>query len=290
VSAKPPSPDHLEFARRILNAPAPSLADLAAAAVELDQVRADLDVEIAGMAAHRREILAADGTAHEIDARLEKHDAAVSALVRRNEVAGAIATKLAARLVVARDVAAEEKRQARYDAALDLHNAATGRVREFLNRVAPEARAVMAAYLEAEAATAAANKDLPAGLPRIQSIETERQGSHLPARITERRVQWFVHNGTRIAEVGKVEAFPHQNGNGLWIIYKKSAAIQGDETIGPCVIVEYIEEAIRKPVHRPLEALSSSLRIPSFDAPAPDLGRAEIRLTLASPVPALAAE
>jgi hypothetical protein len=290
VTAKPPNPDPVESVRRILNMPAPSLQDLEAAAAALDHVRGDLDVEIAGMAARRRELLAADGPAHEIDRQLEKHDETVHALTRRGEVAAAIATKLAARMMAAREAAAEEKRQAAYAAARALRDATAKRVKQFCDRVAPEAAEVLQAYAAAEAATAAVNRDLPAGLPRIQSIEHERQGSPLPARVTERRVPWFVHNGIRIAEVGKVEAFPHQNGNGLWTIYRRSNAVQGDETIGPCVIVEYIEEAIRKPVHRPLEALSSSLRIPSFDAPAPDLGRAEIRLTLASPVPALAAE
>jgi hypothetical protein len=110
------------------------------------------------------------------DRQLERHDAAVSALTRRSEVAAAISTKVATRLSAAREAAAEAARQARYDQALELHNAASSRVREFLDRVAPEAREVMQVYAAAEAATAAANRDRPAGESLIPSIEQRRTG------------------------------------------------------------------------------------------------------------------
>ena len=230
-------------------------------------------------------ILASDASAAEIDKQLERHDAAVSALVRRSEVAAAISTKVAERLAAARAEAAEEKRRDRYDQARERHVKATNIIKTFLDKIGQEGRDALQIYLESEAATAAANKDLPPGALRIPTIENERMGSHPPAKISERRVQWFVHNGHRVAEVGTVEAFPHQSGNGLWTIYKRSAAIQGDETLGPCVIGEYIEETVQRYEPVRLEALASSLRVPAFDAPPPGLGRPERRLMPASPVP-----
>jgi hypothetical protein len=262
-------------------------AHLEEAKLELQRVVASSEADLEEIAARRKIELLAHAPAAELNRKLEACEKAEKEASRRVQIANAILAEVEKRIDAAREAERSAQRQAAYDAALDLHNAATGKIRAFLNRAAPESVAVMAVYREAEAATAAVNRDLPAGSSPIPSIEAERLGSHLPAKITERRVQWFVHNGNRIAEVGAVEAFPHQ---GHWVIYRKSNAIQGDETIGPCVIVEYIEEAIRRPVPRPLEALSSSLRLPSFDAPAPDLGRAELRLMPASPVPALAAE
>ena len=196
MTAKPPNPDPVESSRRILNMPESKLADLEAAAAALDNLRANLDVEIAGTAARRREILASDGPAHEVDKLLEKHDETVRALVRRSEVAAAIAGKVAERLAAARAEAAEEKRRDRYDQARERHVKATNIIKTFLDKIGQEGRDALQIYLESEAATAAANKDLPPGALRIPTIENERMGSHPPARITERRVQWFVHNGT----------------------------------------------------------------------------------------------
>jgi hypothetical protein len=285
--------NHLATIERVQGILARSDAGLA----ELQGCERDLKHVLAGAAAELEEIVArrtietsALMPAAALDKALDRLDLLEKAVGRRLMIANAILAQLVAKIDVALEAAAEEQRQARYDQALALHNAATGRIREFLNRVAPEARDLMAVYLEAEAATAAVNRDLPAGAAPIKSIETERQGSHLPARITERRVQWFLHHGKRIAQVGTVEAFPNQNGSGLWTIYRRSNAIQGDETIGPCTIADFVEETIQRYEPRPLEALSTSLRTPAFDAPAPGLGRPERRLMPASPVLALAAE
>ena len=73
---------------------------------------------------------------------LEKHDETVRALVRRSEVAAAIAGKFAERLAAARAEAAEDARRDRYDQARELHVKATNIVRQFLDKVAPEARSL----------------------------------------------------------------------------------------------------------------------------------------------------
>jgi hypothetical protein len=90
-----------------------------------------------------------------------------------------------------------------------------------------------------------------------------------------------------VGELGKVEAFPHQ---GHWVVYKRSNAVQGDLTIGPCTLVDYIESTVEKYEARPLEPLATALRVPPFSAPPPGVSRPERRLLPASPVPALAAE
>ena len=272
MTAKPPNPDPVESSRRILNMPESKLADLEGAAAALADVRADLDVEIAGMAARRREILASDGSAHEIDKRLEQHDAAVSALVRRDEVAAAIAGKVAERLAAARAEAAEDARRDRYDQARELHVNATNIVRQFLDRIAPEALEVMQVYAAAEAATAAANRDLPACAMRIPTIEQERLGSLPSPRVTVRRFQVFLNGREPVGEVGKVEA---HNMNGLWAVHLPSRSVQGDVVIPNCVVVDYVEVTTEKHESRPLESLATALRVPEFGAPPPGLGRPE---------------
>jgi hypothetical protein len=265
--------DLVESSRKILNAPAPSLSELEAAAAALDQVRGGLNVEIAGSVAHRMAILASDASAAEVDKHLEKHDEAVRALVRRNEVAGAIATKLAARLVVARDVAAEEKRQAAYAAARKLHDDATIRMRAFLDKVAPEAREVMQVYAAAEAATVAANRDLPAGAAPIMSIEARRQGEPVQPRITERHFKAFTCGRDYVAEVGAVEATPAAGGT--WTLYLPSASVQGGSTVGGCVITDMVDLRIEKFESRRVESLATALRAPPFYATAPERGTVE---------------
>jgi hypothetical protein len=225
VTVKPSSPDLVESARKILNAQASTLADLEVAEAALSQVRAETPGELDGMAERRREILASDGPAHEVDKQLERHDAAVSALTRRSEVAAAISTKVATRLSAAREAAAEAARQARYDQALELHNAASSRVREFLDRVAPEAREVMQVYAAAEAATAAANRDRPAGESLIPSIEQRRTGELQTRETVVRRLRYFYQGNNRIVEVERGEALP--TGDGIWNVFVPSNSSQG---------------------------------------------------------------
>jgi hypothetical protein len=285
-----PHPDPItliERAQKIIAKGDATLAQLEAARRELELVIAAGEAETAEIADRRTIEMNALMPAAALDAALDGFDRREKQVARRVEIAKTVRAQLETRISEQREVEVEAARQARYAHALELHNAVTGRLREFLNRAAPEARALMQAYLEAEGAVAAANKDRPAGAAPLMSIEHERLGSPLKSKISERRVPWLVHNGNRIAEFGTVEAF--QSGNGLWTIYRRSNAVQGDETIGPCVIAEYIEETVQRYEPVRLEALSTSLRIPEFAAPPPGLGRPERRLMPASPVLALAA-
>jgi hypothetical protein len=280
VTVKPSNPDPLvqiENAQKILAKADASLAQLEEAKVELDHV-------LAGAAAEREEIAArrpietnALMPAAALDKALDGLDRLEKSVGRRVEIVSTVRTALMARLDDAREAAAEEQRRSRYAQALELHVTATNVIKTFLNKIGQEGRDALQIYLESEAATAAVNKDLPPGAMRIPTIENERMGSHPPAKISERRVQWFVHGRDRIAPVGSVEAYPNANGNGLWTIYKRSNAIQGDETIGPCVVVDFVEVLTAPYLSSPLEALSTSLKIPEFAAPPPKLGRGERR-------------
>jgi hypothetical protein len=250
-----------------------SLAQLEEAKVELDHVLAGAAAEREEIAARRTIEMNALMPAAALDKALDRLDLLEKAVARRVEIASTVRPALTARIDEARGVEVEAARQARYDAALALHVEATGRVREFLNRAAPEARAVMATYLESEAATFAANRNLPAGCLPIRSIEAARQGNLPAPKVTVRKYQVFLNGREPVGEVGRCEA--HPNSNGIWSVYFPSRSIQGDTIVPNCVVEDRVEIITEKYEPVRLEALGSALRVPPFSAPPPTLGRPE---------------
>jgi hypothetical protein len=269
----------IEHAQATLAQAEAPVVKLEEARLELQRVVASSEADLEEIGSRRKIELLAHAPAAELNRKLEALEKAEKEVSRRVQIANAILSEVETRIVRAREAEIEQTRQANFSAALALHVLAAKRVKEFCGRVGPEAAEVMQLYRESEAATLAANKDRPAGAPIIPSIESERQGPPLPAKITERRFQVFVAGREPVGEVGKVEA---HNVNGSWAVYRPSRSVQGDVVIPHCTIVDYVEATIQKYEPRPLEALSTSLRIPAFDAPAPGLGRAERRLMPAS--------
>jgi hypothetical protein len=256
--------DLIELARKVLNAPAPSLQDLEAAAAALADVRADLDVEIAGMAARRREILGSDGSAHEIDKQLEKHDETVRALVRRSEVEAAISTKVAARLMAAREAEAAAARAAAYDEAEKLVTELASRFEAFLSRAAPEASALLSDYAAVQMKVSAVNRNLPPNAAPVRSLEQRRTGEPQTRGTVVRRVKFFCRGNDRIIECGRAEAA--ETSAGLWNIFIPSRSSSGGEPVGGCHIREFVEVKLETLQSRP-EALLTALRIPNFYEP-----------------------
>jgi hypothetical protein len=264
----------IESVQKIIGLADASLEQLEAARLELDHVIAAGEAETAEIADRRTIEMNALMPAAALDKALDRLDLLDKAVARRVEIASTVRPALMARIDEARDVEAEAARQARYAAALDLHNAATGKIRAFLNRAAPEALAVMAVYREAEAAAAAVNRDLPAGSSPIRSIEAERMGALPSPKITVRKYQVFLSGRDFVAEVGKVEA---HNVNGTWAIYLPSRSVQGDVVVPHCTIADFVEVTSQKYEPLSLETLATALRVPAFDAAAPKLGRGERR-------------
>ena len=259
-----------------------TLDQLETARLELQRVLAGSAADVEEIGSRRKIELLAHAPAAEVDRKIEGLEKRAREAQRRIEIANAILSEVETRIVRAREAEIEQTRQANFSAALALHVLAAKRVKEFCGRVGPEAAEVMQLYRESEAATLAANKDRPAGAPIIPSIESERQGPPLPAKITERRFQVFVAGREPVGEVGKVEA---HNVNGSWAVYRPSRSVQGDVVIPHCTIVDYVEATIEKYEPRPLEALATALRVPAFDAPIPKLGRPERRVTPAAQAP-----
>ena len=252
-----------------------TLDQLETARLELQRVLAGSAADVEEIGSRRKIELLAHAPAAEVDRKIEGLEKRAREAQRRIEIANAILSEVETRIVRAREAEIEQTRQANFSAALALHVLAAKRVKEFCGRVGPEAAEVMQLYRESEAATLAANKDRPAGAPIIPSIESERQGPPLPAKITERRFQVFVAGREPVGEVGKVEA---HNVNGSWAVYRPSRSVQGDVVIPHCTIVDYVEATIEKYEPLPLESLATALRIPAFDAAPPKLGRAERRV------------
>jgi hypothetical protein len=298
---KPTSPDPIEQIERVqkILGVAATLDDLEGGKREVLRLIADGADELEEIGNRRRIEMTAATPAAELDRKLDALDKREKEVARRVEIARAVLCQLETRISEQREADAAARCQDRYDEALELHREATRRVKAFLDKIADEAREVMRAYLESEAAIVAANKDRPPGCLPIMSIETERMGTLPPPRITVRRFQVFLNGREPVGEVGKVEA--HPNSNGIWSVYLPSRSIQGDTIVPNCVVEDRVEIITEKYEPRPLEALVSALRVPEFSAPAPGLGRPERRVMPASewaamngeaevPLPRIAAE
>jgi hypothetical protein len=263
---KPTSTDRLESARKILNAPPSTIAELEAARAVVTHVLAETDAEVEEMVSRRKTIASANAPAGEIDKALERHDDAVRALVRRNEIAAAVAAKLDERIAADREVARAAKCQANYDAALTLHVAATNRVREFLDKFGPECRRALREYAESELKTAAANSDLPPGALPIPSIEVERKGKLQPPKVTTRHFKAFVHAMRRVAEQGYVEAAPEKDGR--WRVFIPGGSTSGGYYL-TCALVDFVEVVTETDATPWLENLARALSVSAFYATEP---------------------
>jgi hypothetical protein len=99
------------------------------------------------MAQRRKAILASDAPSGDLDKQVERHDETVRALTRRNEIAAALATKLATRIAADREVE-RAKQQAALDEALEVHKAATRIVEEGLREMGETVRRILRVYDE----------------------------------------------------------------------------------------------------------------------------------------------
>lgn len=258
---KPTSTDRIESARKILNAPASTVAELEAARAVLTHVFAETDAEVEEMGSRRKTIASANAPAGEIDKALERHDDAVRALVRRNEIAAAVAAKLDERIAADRETESAAKRQAAYNDARAVHDATWPRVKKFLDRIGVEAREVMRAYAESETKTAAANCDLPPGAHPIPSIEAERRGELQPPKTKVREFRAFVDGPRFIAEQGHVQAAERKDGK--WDVFLPGGSTgAGDYFV--CTLVDYVETLTELDTTPWPELLANSLSVPAF--------------------------
>src|ERR1700677_81569 len=161
------------------------------------------------------------------------------------------------RAAAAREAESAAKRQAVYDAALDLNNATLIRVREFLDRAGRESLEVMRAYAASEAATAATNCDLPEGSSPIPTIESERLGAPKSRRTIKRQFGVFYCGDQPIAQVGKCNSVDNGDGTFNLLIW--------DRTVANCRIRDFVN--VRCETMKPrAENLITSLKIPTFVA------------------------
>jgi hypothetical protein len=263
----------IEAAQKVIAAADATLAQLEAARLDLTRVIADAEAEREQLAARRKIEMTAATPVGELDKKLEALDRREKEASRRGEIALAILGQLETQIVDAREHEAERLRRVRYDAALALHAQTTSLIQAFLTNTAPAARAALAAYSESEAATAAANRDLPPGASKIPTIESERMGDLPPAKTTEKRFQAFVRGRDFVAVVGSVDAAPASSNT--WTVFIPSASMQGGTSVGGCEIVDFVDVRIEKFEPRRVESLATALRVPPFYATAPERGSIE---------------
>ena len=241
--------------------------------LDLQRIIADGEAELVDLGARRKIELLAPAPAAALDKALDALDRNERAAARRVEVAKAVLDELGPRIASAREVELEVRRRSNYDTAVRLHSEATTIIRNFLDNVGPAARAALEACAESEAATAAANKALPPGCLPIPTIEQERQSAAPPPKIVERTFRAFTSGGRFVAEHGSIEASPGPGGT--WTLFFPSASIQGGETVGGCVLEDFVDIRIERFEPSRPATLASSLSIPAFHAPGPARGSVE---------------
>jgi hypothetical protein len=274
MTTKPVDPlAQIEHAQATLAKADAPLAQLEAAKLELTRVVASCDADLEELGSRRKIEMSSAMPAGELDKKLDAIEKREREVVRRNEIASIVLGQFEPRIVAGREDEAAARRQARYDQALALHAEATDLIRNFLGNVAPAARAALAAYSESEAATAAANRDLPPGASKIPTIESERMGDLPPAKTTEKRFQAFVRGRDFVAVVGSVDAAPASSNT--WTVFIPSASMQGGTSVGGCEIVDFVDVRIEKFEPRRVESLATALRVPPFYATAPERGSIE---------------
>jgi hypothetical protein len=227
----------------------------------LTHVFAEGDAEVEEMRRRRKTIAVLDASIAEIEKALKRHDADVLVLTDRNDIAAAVAAKLDERIAADRETESAAKRQAAYDEARDLHDAATNRVKEFLNRVGPEAREVMGLYAEREMKTVAVNQNLPTGSAPINSIESERRGELQAPETKVREFKGFVDGRRFVGEQGHIQAVPRKDGKfDVW--HPAGSTGAGDYRV--CELVAYVEVVMERDATPWPEFLATSLSVPAF--------------------------
>jgi hypothetical protein len=263
----------IETAQAILAAPDATLDQLEEAKLSLQRVVAAGEHDIEELAARRKIELLAHAPAAELNRKLEAIEKAQKEAERRIEIGRAVLAQLESKLADTREAEAAAAQLSRYNAAVKLHDETATLIRAFLENVAPAARAALTAYAESEAATRAANADLPPGAMRLPSIEQERQGAVPPPKIVERTFRAFTSGGRFVAEHGSIEASPGPGGT--WTLFFPSASIQGGETVGGCMLEDFVDIRIERFEPARPQVLSAALSVPSFYAPAPIRGSVE---------------
>ena len=186
-------------------------------------------------------------------------------LTDRNDIAAAVAAKLArANRRGPRGRARGEATGGLRRRARKLHDAATHRVKEFLDRIGIEAREVMRDYAESEMKTAAANCDLPPGAAPIPSIEAERRGKLRPPKTTVREFKAFVDGRRFVGEQGHVQAAERKDGK--WDVFLPAGTTGGGDYF-VCSLVNYVEVMTETDATPWPENLAKCLSVPSFLSP-----------------------
>jgi len=263
MTKTPTNVDPIESARKVLNAAASTIADLEAESVAVSRILAGTDVELEEMARRRKALLASDMPVAELDGVLARHDEGVRSLIRRNEIAAAVSTKLAESISSDRENKRAASQLAAYNEAVELQASTASRIKEFLERVGAESRDIMRAYASAEKKAEAANKDLPPGAAPVRSIEAVRRGEIPQPKTTIREFSGFVEvGGFFVSEQGKVQAAARQDGKRE--VYRGRPSGSGEYFI--CTLVEYVEVTVETASRPNLDNLASALSIPAFSA------------------------
>jgi hypothetical protein len=284
----------VERAQKILDQDDVTLASLEAAKAELRRVVETGEDDLREIEVQRKVETVALTPAEEWDRKLDALDRREKEVVRRVKISKSVLAALDSRIDAAFEAERAAARVAEYDETEKLVSALASKFEKFLDRVVPEARALLADYAAAQQKVGAVNRNLPLGASPIRSLEERRIGDPQTRRTVLRQFKAFYRGADRIGEVGRYEAL--QTGDGIWQVFIPSSSIQGGEVVGGCRVVDLVDVRIETLKSQP-ESLTSALQVPEFYAPLRSTGSVRRTMPLTEwqrledrPVLALAAE
>lgn len=157
LDLKPKTEHPLDGPRKMLQRPDASIAELEAALAAAAIVSKTDDAVLEEKRAERSSAVLGDGSADELDVKLEALDKDIAALQRRRDIAAATEAALVERVTIARAAEAERGKRDAYDKAVAVMEAYAPKQAEFLERSTREVRALLREQCHVALAIEAAN-------------------------------------------------------------------------------------------------------------------------------------
>jgi hypothetical protein len=224
IEMKQKEPHPLDFARSILQMQKPSIAEIARASGEAKEVREASEAAIEAKDADRAKAELGEGSANDLEAKLESIDKDCAALKRRRDIAATTEAALNERLTTARVAETERAKRAAYREAIDRRELLAARQTDFLERFGQESRAILRESANFEIDVLQVNQNLPEGESRVPSVEAIRRVPSAEPAVRVREFKMLVDDADRqIGEEGTRPARRRLDGrfdvdvpNGRW--------------------------------------------------------------------------
>ena len=266
TEAKTKEPHPLDAPRRVLHASS-SIPELDRARAEAESVRQADEAAIAAKEAERANAACGDGSADEVDAKLEAIDREIAALKRRRDIAVATVAALDERLTTTREAEAQKAKREAYEKAEAGLKAYGPKEADFLERFTRELRVLLRERSLLSLAIRGVNRSLPEGAGPLADVDSLRLPRLAEPKVTVREFHvfmdekgnWFAEEGVGIAKRRADGLYDVAIPDGTWR--------NGDQRVAyrTCSRVDWVEVTTSTPrLYYPPGPLPTEIAIPAL--------------------------